>query len=235
MHNCSGHGKCSAVDGACLCTTNWTGLVCNHTLSEDTEVSTAELSVSAATALTAAVFGSASLPTATSATSISDGATSVSDGVTSISDGATSISDGATSISDGATSISDGATSISDGATSISDGATSISDGATSISDGVTSISDGATSISDGATSILVEVVASRDCRTGSLVTSSFVPSTLLSVPNSRSVINCPQVVSNDQQRTQECNYGMAIFVLCMIATASVLVHIFICIKFVQS
>lgn len=31
-HNCSGHGKCSSVDGSCVCTANWTGLACNQTV-----------------------------------------------------------------------------------------------------------------------------------------------------------------------------------------------------------
>lgn len=31
-HNCSGNGQCSAVDGTCLCSGNWTGPFCNLSL-----------------------------------------------------------------------------------------------------------------------------------------------------------------------------------------------------------
>lgn len=37
-HNCSGHGKCSRVDGRCICAANWTGTTCNQATSVSTSI-----------------------------------------------------------------------------------------------------------------------------------------------------------------------------------------------------
>lgn len=49
IHNCSGNGKCSSVDGSCVCSANWTGVACNDSLQWEIDSLNSTFSMIAAT------------------------------------------------------------------------------------------------------------------------------------------------------------------------------------------